>query len=114
MPVVNQTQSPHELQRHVAVNRVQYEFVGVLSLLDLYSCCLEDAAMQTEFPRTGVLAEQTSAASIGATGMDAKECAPAAFDASALTLSDDDLALIDWRYSQFMALAELDHLMDDL
>ena len=60
--------------------------------------------MQTEFPRNEVASEQTTRSSVGGT--------PTAFEASELT--DDDLELIDLRYDQFIAQAELDHLMDEL
>ena len=38
----------------------------------------------------------------------------AASDVSAPTITDDDLELIDLRYDQFIALAQLDHLMEEL
>ena len=60
--------------------------------------------MQTEFPRNEMIAAHAA--------READTCASAAFDASGLT--EDDVALIDLRYDQFIAQAELDHLMDDL
>ncbi len=60
--------------------------------------------MQTEFPRNETQPKQAT--------RNVAACAPAAYEAS--QLSDDDLALIDLRYDQFMAQAELDHLMEDL
>lgn len=38
----------------------------------------------------------------------------AAEDASALGMTDDELALIDLRYRHFLAQAELDQLMEEL
>ena len=64
--------------------------------------------MQTEFPRNAIPSEQAGAMSSGS------DCASAASETAPLDLTDDELALIDLRYRQFVALAELDHLMDDL
>lgn len=65
--------------------------------------------MQTEFPRDVIYAQHAGAGSQSS----AKDCALAAFE-SAGGPSPEDLELIDLRYDQFVALAELDHLMDDL
>lgn len=65
--------------------------------------------MQTEFPR-GVISVHQAATAI-ASG--SHEGALAALDAAG-GLSDEDLELINLRYDQFVAQAELDHLMDDL
>lgn len=65
--------------------------------------------MQTEFPR-GVISAQYAGS---ANASDADGWAPAAFDVAS-GLSAEDLELIDLRYDQFVAQAELDHLMDDL
>lgn len=61
--------------------------------------------MQTEFPRNEVASEQTTRGGSSRTPATASDVSE---------LSDDDLELIDLRYDQFMAQAELDHLMDEL
>ncbi len=65
--------------------------------------------MQTEFPRAVISAQQADSAI--ASGF--SDGALAAFDAAA-ELSEEEMELIDLRYDQFVAQAELDHLMDDL
>ncbi len=71
--------------------------------------------MQTEFPRNVLPPEQTSPAAIAVGAMSsARNCAAATSNVLTPALTDDDLALIDLRYHQFMALAELDQLMEEL
>ena len=92
-----------ELKFHSPVNDLQDSFARIVSISS--SGAPKDVAMQTEFPRNKVASEQTTRS--GSDG-----ASPAAFDASELT--EDDLELIDLRYDQFVAQAELDHLMDEL